>query len=114
MRKPTFRIRENKDAVQLRGYRAADQRLCFLYIDSTIPLLYKSEISSLQLSPVAEKPGLCLGLVGIPDDRFSHYANQDKKSYSYHPLIQDDSNSAGSPGARQADEMFTANITGEQ
>ena len=47
MRKPTFCICENKDADQLRGNREADQRLCFRYIDSTISLLSKSEISSL-------------------------------------------------------------------
>ena len=47
MRKPTFCICENKDADQLRGNREADQRLCFRYIDSTIPLLSKSKISSL-------------------------------------------------------------------
>ena len=47
MRKPDFRVCENKDADQLRGNREADQRLCFRYTDSTIPLLYKSEISSL-------------------------------------------------------------------
>ena len=47
MRKPTFCICENKDADQLRGNREADQRLCFRYIDSTIPQLSKSEISSL-------------------------------------------------------------------
>ena len=47
MRKPTFCICENKDADQLRGNREADQRLCFRYIDSTIPILCKSEISSL-------------------------------------------------------------------
>ena len=29
MRKPAFCICENKDADQLRGYREADQRLCF-------------------------------------------------------------------------------------
>ena len=40
-------ICENKDADQLRGNREADQRLCFRYIDSTIPLLPKSKISSL-------------------------------------------------------------------
>ena len=38
---------ENKDADQLRGDREADQRLCFRYTDSTIPLLPKSEISNL-------------------------------------------------------------------
>ena len=47
MRKPTFCICENKDADQLRGNREADQCLCFRYIDSTIPLLSKSKISSL-------------------------------------------------------------------
>ena len=47
MRKSTFYICENKDADQLRGNREADQRLCFRYTDSTIPLLSKSEISSL-------------------------------------------------------------------
>ena len=59
MRKPTFCICENKDADQLRGNREADQRLCFRYIDSTIPLLSKSEISSLWPSSVALQPGLC-------------------------------------------------------
>ena len=39
MRKLDFRTCENKDAEQLRGNREADQRLCFCYIDSTIPLL---------------------------------------------------------------------------
>ena len=38
MRKPTFCIYENKDADQLHGNREADQRLCFRYLDSTIPL----------------------------------------------------------------------------
>ena len=47
MRKPTLSICENKDADQLRGNREADQRLCFRYIIGTIPLLSKSEISSL-------------------------------------------------------------------
>ena len=37
----------------------ADQRLCFHYIDSTIPLLPKSKISSLLPSSVAVQPGLC-------------------------------------------------------
>ena len=39
MRKPAFCICENKDADQLRGNCEADQRLCFRYTDSTIPLL---------------------------------------------------------------------------
>ena len=46
VRKPAFCICENKDADQLRSNCAADKRLCFRYIDSTIPLLSKSKISS--------------------------------------------------------------------
>ena len=46
-RKPAFYTCENKDADQLRDNREADQRLCFRYTDSTIPLLPKSELSSL-------------------------------------------------------------------
>ena len=59
LRKPAFGICENKDADQLRGNREADQRLCFRYMVSTILLLPKSEISSLQPSCVAVQPGLC-------------------------------------------------------
>ena len=47
MRKPDFSICQNKDADQLRGNRQADQRLCFRYTDSTIPILPIYEISSL-------------------------------------------------------------------
>ena len=59
MRNLDFCKCENKHADQLRGNREADQRLCFRYTDSTIPLLPKSEISSLWLSSVAVQPGLC-------------------------------------------------------
>ena len=59
MSKPDFCICENKDADQLCGNRKADQRLCFRYTDSTVPLLHKSEISSLYPSSVAVQPGLC-------------------------------------------------------
>ena len=59
MRNPTFFICENKDADQLRSSCAADQGLCFCYMDSTIPLLPKSEISSLYPSSVAVQPSLC-------------------------------------------------------
>ena len=59
MRKPTICIDENKDADQLRGNREADQRLCFRYSDSTIPLLLKSEMSSFYLFSVLVQAGLC-------------------------------------------------------
>ena len=62
MRKPTFSICKNKDAGQLRSHRKADQRLCFRYTDNTIPLLPKSEISSIQPSSVAVQPSpVCVG-----------------------------------------------------
>ena len=72
VRKPAFCICENKDADQLRGNREADQRLCFRYTDSTIPLLPKSKISK----PLAIFCGCTAwfvsDLVGNPEDRFSH------------------------------------------
>ena len=70
MRKPDFCICENKDADQLRGNREADQRLCFRYTDITIPLLPKSEISSLLPSHVAVR--FVWDLVGNPEYRLSH------------------------------------------
>ena len=47
MRKPAFCICKNKGVDQLHGNHAADQRLCFRSIDSTITLLPKSKISRL-------------------------------------------------------------------
>ena len=49
MRKLAICICENKDA---------DQRLCFRYTGSTIPVLPKCEISSLKPSSVIAQPGL--------------------------------------------------------
>ena len=58
VRKPDFCLGENKGADQLRGNREADQRLCFRYSDSTIPLLLKSSSSFLSLyRPVCVGPG---------------------------------------------------------
>ena len=56
--KPVFAYAKT-DADQLRGNCKADQRLCFSYTDRTIPLVPKSEISSLPPSFVAVQPGLC-------------------------------------------------------
>ena len=47
MGKPTICIGENKGADQLRGNREADQRLCFRYSDSTIPLLRNFKLLAL-------------------------------------------------------------------
>ena len=70
MRKPAFCMCENKDADQLRGNREADQRLCFRYTDSTIPLLPIAEISSLWPSSVAVQPGLCRTWSETSEDQF--------------------------------------------
>ena len=72
MRKPVFCICESKDVDQLRGNREADQRLCFCYTDSTIPLLLKSEISRVLVSSVAVRPSLCWTWSETPKTGFSH------------------------------------------
>ena len=59
VRKPASCICENKDADQLHSNCAADQRLSFRHIDSTLPLPLKSEFLSLLLSSVAVQPSLC-------------------------------------------------------
>ena len=72
MRKPAFCICENKDADQLRSNCAADQRLCFRYTESTIPLLPKIR----NFKPLAIFCGCTArfvsDLVENPEDRFSH------------------------------------------
>ena len=66
MSKPDFCICENKAADQLRSYCAADQRLCFLYTDSRIPLLAKSEIARLKPSSETVQTSLCRTLSETP------------------------------------------------
>ena len=67
MRKPAFRICESKAVDQLCGNRTYDQRLCFHYIDSTIP----------NFEPLAVLCGCTAwfvsDLVRNPEDRFSYY-----------------------------------------
>ena len=57
-----FAYAKNKGADQLRCNHATDQRLCYRYRDSTTPLIFESEISSIYLlwvySPVCVGPGL--------------------------------------------------------
>ena len=57
MRKTDFC--ENKGADQLCSNCTADQRLRFRYIDRTIPLLLKSEISSFYPASVTVQADLC-------------------------------------------------------
>ena len=68
MRKHAFCILENKGADQLSGYRAADQRLCFHYVDSTSPLKFQASSHLLLLYSQ-----IC---VRNPEDRFSHETAQ--------------------------------------
>ena len=70
MRKQDACLCKNKDADQLCGNRTADQRLCFRYTGRTIPLLPKSEISSLYPPSVAAQPDLCLTWSKIPKTVF--------------------------------------------
>ena len=69
MRKSTFCICKNKDADQLRGNCEADQRLCFRYIDSIIPLLPKSGGRTGLMVRASDSgsgdPGSILGRVGV-------------------------------------------------
>ena len=82
MRKTAFCICENKDADQLRGNREADQRLCFRYIDSTIPLLPKSEISSLYPSSVTTQTSLCGTWSETPKTGFLRRGSFNKKLFT--------------------------------
>ena len=77
MGKYTICIGENKGADQLRSNCEADQRHCFHYLDSTIPLLLKSEISSFWLFSVLVQGGLLSDLfgnhiVGFPTRRLKY------------------------------------------
>ena len=90
MRKSAFCVCENKDTDQLGGNCEADQHLCFRYKDSTIPLLPKSEISSLYPSSVAVQPGLCRTWWEIPKTGFlttwligypTHFACSDSRCH---------------------------------
>ena len=72
MRKPVFCICVNIDADQLRVNREADQRLCFRYTDSTIPLLPKSENFKLLTVFCGCKARFVSDLVQKPEDWFSH------------------------------------------
>ena len=78
MRKPTFCLCENKDADQLRGNREADQRLCFRFIDSTIPLFLNPKFQA--SSHLLYMHSLvCVGPGQKPERWFSHVAAHMKK-----------------------------------
>ena len=66
-RKPVFCICENKGPDQLRGNCAADQRLFYRYIDSTIPLLPKSTHLSLHYIINQQTLTILLPFLNIPN-----------------------------------------------
>ena len=68
MRKHAFCILENKGADQLSGFSAADQRLCFQYVDSTSPLKFQASSHLLLLYSQ-----ICVENL---EDRFSQEAAQ--------------------------------------
>ena len=70
LRKPAFCIYEDKGADQLRDKHAADQRLCFRKICSTLTLLSKSEISILKQSSVVVQPSMHLTWSETPKTGF--------------------------------------------
>ena len=72
MRKLAFYICENKGADRLRSNHAADQRLCFRYMDSTIPLLPKNFKPRTIFCGCTAR--FVWDLVGNPEDRFSRNA----------------------------------------
>ena len=76
MRKPVICICENKDA---------DQRLCFRYTDSTIPLLPKYEISLAIFCDCTAR--FVSDLIGNPEDWFSHNKAQLKPDIGKYELL---------------------------
>ena len=60
MRKPALCINaKNKGAYQLRGNCAAEQCLCFCFIDETISLHHTPTTASLLISPLVVQLSLC-------------------------------------------------------
>ena len=62
----------------------ADQHLCFLYTDSAIPLLLKSEISSFKPSSVAALTGFCQTWSETPKTVFSSHGSNVKSLNIFH------------------------------
>ena len=52
--------------------KAQDLHLSFYYIDSAIPLLLKSQISSFKPFSVVVQPSFCRTWTETPEDRYSH------------------------------------------
>ena len=66
---------ENRDTDQLQGNHKADPRLCFRYIDSTVPLLPKYENFKHLAIFCGCTAQFVSDLVGNPEDGFYHEAH---------------------------------------
>ena len=69
MRKPDFAYTKTKPQISC-SHCTADQCICICYMDSTLPLLLKSEISSLWLFSLTLQASLCLAWFEIPKPCF--------------------------------------------
>ena len=84
MTKPEFCLCQNKGTDQHHSHCEADQRLCFRYMDTTIPLLPKSESSSIYPSSVDAQRRLCRTWSETPETGFlcrGSYHSQQSMSY---------------------------------
>ena len=72
MRKPTFCMCENKGTDQLRSIHAADQRLSFSLIDSTIPHYFLNRTFELLAIFCCFTAQFVSDLVSLLEARFSH------------------------------------------
>ena len=70
MRKPVYAICEQQRRRSACVSAQSDQRLCFRFLDSIIPLVSISETSSLYLASVAAQAGLSLPWSQIPKTGF--------------------------------------------
>ena len=71
MRKPDICLCKNKDADQLHSNCEADQRLCFRYMDSTIPPLLKNpKFQDSRFFSATIRAGLCLTWAETPKAGF--------------------------------------------
>ena len=77
MRKPDFLHMRKQAADQLCGNRTADQRLCFRYRDPSSTLIRNFQPLAIFCDCTARFES---GLVGNPEDRFSHSEAQWGKS----------------------------------
>ena len=81
MRKPVYDICEQQRRRSAYTSAQSDQRLCFRRLDSIIPLVSLSEISSLYLASVAAQACLCLTWSQTPKTGFSCIGNNNRYSH---------------------------------